>query len=318
MIGAYSEVSADMREVDLITRKSIWIAGREYWPGIGSDEYLDVIKYGSNWYRCIVHHLSSTTFTTDINAGYWKAISWLESVATDLLLSRKILADEIDAESLVAKRLRTAVSGARVEIEGSLMTFFGQFSKNIEIGVDSSGYAVLTYYGNDGSKLYDLGPHGLDWGSIKPASWSPANAYCISLNASDSPTYEDFNNLRSDNLSPVGAGFNYYAGSNPVLTPEEKEKEAYTYKQKSITGGYLADGWYCRGSEYPFQYNPSAEEKAAGVVMKKDSWMMQFGWDSISLWATVILIRPIYKIVGGKVIPTTIKSFVYSFRPNNS
>ena len=172
MITDYDDITADNRDLELITRKSRWVADREYWPGIGSNEYLDVVKSGSNWYRCIVHHQSSSVFTDDLNLGYWKPLNWMESVATDLLLSRKILADEIDVEQLVAQRLRTARSGARVEIEESLMTFFGQFGKNIEIGVDSSGYAVLTYYANNGEKLYDLGPHGLDWGSIKPASWS--------------------------------------------------------------------------------------------------------------------------------------------------
>lgn len=120
MIGAYSEVSADMREVDLITRKSTWIADREYWPGIGSDEYLDVVKYGSNWYRCTVHHLSATTFTADINAGRWKAISWLESVATSLLMSENAIIEFLQNNELrIQKADGTITAGASGKGEGA-------------------------------------------------------------------------------------------------------------------------------------------------------------------------------------------------------
>lgn len=253
-IADYDYVTADNRDMELITRKSEWKTNKEYFPGIGSDEYLDLVKFknNANWYRCIVHHKSGV-FEDDLSVGYWKALSWLENVATDLMLARKILADEIDVENLIAKRLQTARTGPRVEIEDSLMTFFGQFGKNIEIGVDKSGYAVLTYYNNDGTKLYDLGPHGLDWGTIKPASWTTVRLAKI-CNIIGDPGYNDFVSEVPSFWDVIGVKdvtassgedyYKYYAGSNPTITPEQREPEKYIYCGNYLGSEKLPNGWY--------------------------------------------------------------------------
>ena len=85
-----------------------------------------------------------------------------DNIATDLLLSRKILADEIDTENMIAKNMRTANSGARVEIFGSEQNFYNENGvRQMQIGI-VNGNIVLSYFAPDGSKLYDIGPGGFN------------------------------------------------------------------------------------------------------------------------------------------------------------
>lgn len=264
LIADYDEVTADNRDMELITRKSAWKTDKEYFPGIGSDEYLDIVMNGNsaNWYRCIVHHKSGV-FTSDLAAGYWKPISWLENMATDLMLARKILAEEIDVESLISKRLRTAISGPRVEIMGSLIEIFGEFGKNIGFGVDDAGYAVLDYFANDGSLIYRLGPSGFDWGSIKPASWTTVRMVKI-CNIIGDPGYDDFVSEVPSFFDVIGVKdvnarsgedyYKYYAGSNPTITPEQREPEKYIYCGNYLGSEKLPNGWYVIAEDGHPQY----------------------------------------------------------------
>ena len=85
-----------------------------------------------------------------------------ENIATDLLLSRQILADEIDTENLVSRSIRTANSGSRVEIFGSEQNFYNENGvRQMQIGI-VNGNIVLSYFAADGSKLYDIGPGGFN------------------------------------------------------------------------------------------------------------------------------------------------------------
>lgn len=70
------------------------------------------------------------------------------------------------SDDLVVKRLETkpTTGQARVSIAGSEMEIYGSHGqRNIKFGVDSDGNAVLQYFDNNGLKLYDLGPRGMNW-----------------------------------------------------------------------------------------------------------------------------------------------------------
>ena len=58
---------------------------------------------------------------------------------------------------------KPSVGVSNIEIFGSTINVYGaQGQRNIEFGVDSeTGFAVLKFYDNDGSLLYDLGPQGI-------------------------------------------------------------------------------------------------------------------------------------------------------------
>lgn len=68
-------------------------------------------------------------------------------------------------ENCAVSRLTTKPSAglANVEIYGSTINAYGtQGQRNIEFGVDTeTGFAVLKFYDNAGSLLYDLGPQGI-------------------------------------------------------------------------------------------------------------------------------------------------------------
>lgn len=68
-------------------------------------------------------------------------------------------------ENCAVSRLTTkpSVGVSNIEIFGSTINVYGaKGQRNIEFGVDSeTGFAVLKFYDNDGSLLYDLGPQGI-------------------------------------------------------------------------------------------------------------------------------------------------------------
>ena len=78
----------------------------------------------------------------------------------------------LNTELVKAKTLETtSVDGARVLVKEGLMQFFNPNGAcNIQFGINSDGYVVLSYYDNDGKLLYDLGPDGLDAKTIRSSS----------------------------------------------------------------------------------------------------------------------------------------------------
>lgn len=79
---------------------------------------------------------------------------------------------KLNADLIEAKALKTqAVDGSYISLSEGLMQFFNpQGNCNIKFGINSDGYAVLSYYDNDGTLLYDLGPTGMDAKNITSAS----------------------------------------------------------------------------------------------------------------------------------------------------
>ena len=153
MVGAYAEVTNDNRDLDLITRRSAWKASTEYYSGTGIDDTLDVVKANGAWYRCIVTHKSSGNFEADYKAKKWKVFSWMENLATDILLSRKIIADEIDVDDVKTKIL-TAEAIAALNIVTKNLT--------VQDGAKIGSFKIdngFLYYVKDGSSVYlgDLG-----------------------------------------------------------------------------------------------------------------------------------------------------------------
>lgn len=130
-------------------------------------------------FLCVVSHTKNSTYPSDDvkNNGSnakWKAFNTQALIATDLMLARKILAGEIDVESLTVNKLSTAGKNSHIEIEDGLMKVYGiSSSPNIVFGVDDNGQAVLSYYNNDGVKLYDLGPNGISKVDVVEQKWTP-------------------------------------------------------------------------------------------------------------------------------------------------
>ena len=145
MVGAYAEVTSDNRDLDLVTRRSAWKAKTEYYSGTGTDDTLDVVKANGAWYRCIVTHKSSGSFETDYKAKKWKVFSWMENLATDILLSRLITADEIDVVKIFAKfaMIDKALLAGAVCSDNKMFSQFGTVN-----GVNSENYTNENFVPN--------------------------------------------------------------------------------------------------------------------------------------------------------------------------
>ena len=171
---------------------------------------------------------------------------WRRKEFHDLLLARKIRADEIDVDNLVVRKVKTANSGARFEMEGSEMKVYGDgVHPNMIFGVNKDGYAVMEYYTPAGDKLYDLGPSGINMLDFAPVKWTEKKLKQFSTEKSrENITSQDFYKIINGNVTQTNSPiyYNYYAGGNPTVSQEEREREKYTYA--SINGPKIADGWY--------------------------------------------------------------------------
>ena len=280
---------------DIVTRRTIWKTAQAYLNGSTTIGILDIVKTSDGkWFKCKLSHTSGT-FSTDLSAGRWEQMNWFENVATDLVLSRKIMSEEIDADNLIARNMRTANSGARVEAFGSEQNFYNENGvKQMQIGI-VNGNVVLTYFAADGSKLYDLGPGGFNWGAVKPASWTEYKAK--SLNQTSTPTIDDitskvFNWNYKDGPISGETYFTYYAGVNPAITEADREKERYVYVYQTLSGGYIPNGWYLSSSVPVFAPGSKADAwNTDPTVLKITTLHSQ----------TAIRYRGLTKYVGGLV-----------------
>lgn len=222
-----------------------WSKDIEYIKDEFVQPYVWQIKNGKKLYYLLVAEKSKGddpyTNNTQGNGDIWR---YREEY--DLFLARKIQADEIDVDNLVVRKLKSKETGPRVEIEGSIMHVYGEgMHPNMVFGVNAAGYAVMEYYTADGVKLYDLGPSGLDVINFAPAKWTEKRLKQFSTEKSrENITSQDFAKIVFGNVTQTNSPiyYNYYAGGNPKVSQEEREREKYTYA--SINGPKIADGWY--------------------------------------------------------------------------
>ena len=167
---------------------------------------------------------------------------WRRVEQHDLILARKIQADEIDVDSLVVRHVKTANIGPRITMSGSEIKVYGTSEHpNIIFGVDANGYAVLSYYSMEGALLYDLGPRGIDWNSIEPSKWNTVEyAFLTKFKIK----WSDVSRALTMTSELNETYYKWYAGSNPTITEEDREKEKYIRLDSYHDAGIIEDGWY--------------------------------------------------------------------------
>ena len=143
---------------------------------------------------------------------------------------------------VTAEVFRTGRGGCRMEAKNGVISIFGSIAKNIEFGVNNEGLAVLRYYDNDGSLLYDLGPKGIT--SVKRAndSWRTIRLAYVGASVNDifSNAYWDivqwpFYNKGTDYYQFL-SGYIGNAYNDPL-------SDRKVFKAKSKVA-YIPDGWY--------------------------------------------------------------------------
>lgn len=143
-----------------------------YLAGGENEEYLDVVICSNGLaYQCQKSH-GHEIATDDHNydpitdTTHWQQMNNFENVATKVLFAQLGY-----VENLGVRYVETTNNGqGMVSISDGVMEVFNAFgSRNIRFGIDENGYAVMQYFDNNGTLLYDLGPNGLSSSDVRNA-----------------------------------------------------------------------------------------------------------------------------------------------------
>lgn len=141
------------------------------------------------------------------------------------------------SNDLVVSKLKTAEAGARIEASGTMLQVFGNMALNIRFGVDANGYAVLSYYDNNGVKLYDLGPQGLNYIDMSEAKMTPISV-CTDAN-NLSAAYTDWYSFTAKRLDGQVLGDSVYTHNDQDFA---RQMDGKTFTANSVSEAGLANG----------------------------------------------------------------------------
>lgn len=138
-----------------------------------SVDVFDVVEYDGEYYECAKKHAkaSATTPLADYTnkGGLWSRATRYSMVATKVLWAENAQIEFLGSQAVT---VRSSTNGSKIVLQNGLMDIYGLVNKthpNIRFGVDAAGYAILSYFDNDGNLLYNLGPSGLDAANISSA-----------------------------------------------------------------------------------------------------------------------------------------------------
>lgn len=122
-----------------------WKNGTEYLQGKDGEEFYDIVLYQEKLYLCTETHTAKQGVndpTTSIEGylGFWEAAQEWVFVATKLLLTEKIKAEQIDATNLVAN----GIKAENADISGKIIATSGVFTgavKKSKLVINQSNYS---------------------------------------------------------------------------------------------------------------------------------------------------------------------------------
>lgn len=164
--------------------------GYTFYP-LNSEEsdVFDVVEYGGKYYECNKQHVKDSSATPlDDHAAYGGEGNWTLStqysfVATKVMWSAIGQIDFFGSQSI---NVYGRNNNSRVCLHDGMVEIFGAVNSvvpNIRFGVDpETGYSILSYYDNNGTWLYDIGPNGWDnknvtKGRLEGFDYLPAHEY---------------------------------------------------------------------------------------------------------------------------------------------
>ena len=143
---------------------------------------------------------------------------------------------------VTAEMFRTARGGCRMEAENGVISIFGSIAKNIEFGVNEEGLAILRYYDNDGTMLYDLGPNGLSSVKRDNDSWRLMRLAYVGSSQAEIFTEPNWRNVQ---WPFYRLGTNYYQFLSGyignAMNDSKNNRKVFTAQNKTTT---IPDGWY--------------------------------------------------------------------------
>ena len=165
----------------------------------------------------------------------------------------KINASLIEVDKLTS----TAADGRKIVISGGIMEIFGTVNSsqpNIVFGVDETGAAILSYYSNEGTLLYDLGPSGLDAKGMTSASVTAITLVLMSnvtsastISKTETINDQSYNVCYDSSVQNALFGFSQtydivdtdYSGYQPAKS--KATVTLYKYTAARLNGTYVAD-----------------------------------------------------------------------------
>lgn len=156
-----------------------WEAGEVYQGGGVEDDFQDIVMHTNQnvMYLCKVTHTASndnnpsngTTTNGWTTSMPWAVTQKVDFIASDVIWSESFMTHMMKVvkgkvEELVINKLNTESTngGATIKIENGVMEAFGRNgNKNLEIGVDDQGRAVLKFFDINGNYQYNLGPQDI-------------------------------------------------------------------------------------------------------------------------------------------------------------
>ena len=144
-------------------------------------------------------------------------------------------------------KFRTGRSGLRLEAENGLIKVFGSIAKNIEFGVNEEGLAVMRYYDNDGTLLYDLGPSGIS--TVKRANDTWKLTRLTFLGETENGVFREYWNVTTNPLYATGVDryqflSGYIGNAYNDLVNNRKYFKTQAKTDNSGKTNIVDDGWY--------------------------------------------------------------------------
>lgn len=144
-------------------------------------------------------------------------------------------------------KFRTGRIGLRLEAENGLIKVFGSIAKNIEFGVNEEGLAVMRYYDNDGTLLYDLGPSGIS--TVKRANDTWKLTRLTFLGETENGVFREYWNVTTNPLYTTGVDryqflSGYIGNAYNDLANNRKYFKTQAKTDNSGKTNIVDDGWY--------------------------------------------------------------------------
>lgn len=254
LVGTFVVTSEPKGERGPQERCRQWAPGMEWTAGGDGEKYGDLCYEPGHDipYECVVSHTSVADEPPSVLAvhsdpakRYWRAGEKRYMLATDISLSRLILASEIDVQNLKAVKLETISDEATIRISDGIMEVFGsqnKLSPNIRFGVNEDGFAVLQYFDNSGNFLYDLGPKGISNIDVREESWLTYHKKYLGAEEDTAISGQEYIGVMySDGTDVYKYVCQKVAG---VKQDPDNDGKFFTSKTKSTTD--LVNGWYCK------------------------------------------------------------------------
>lgn len=242
---AQSETKAP--ESDLVKWEEV-PSSYKFYAGVGSERKHTIAWYKGLWYSCLKTHVKSSASYNpkdDVanNIGNWIASEYTRFIASDLALSRKIVANEIETDGMVVGQLRTSGDGSTILIQNGVVEFFqpsNLLEPNIRMGVLSDGLPVIQFF-KDGQLMYDLGPNGITDIDVREEKWIVFHRKYLGSSESSVMAAKGY----IDVLYGDGDDIYKYAAKMVAGVSQDTANNGLYFSEKVKNTLYRLNGWYC-------------------------------------------------------------------------